>query len=612
MNRRLRTLLVLLGALFLTVSTTSPGQTSTAEVKELAALRVTSGDQVAVDVAAPVASTRSRIFRRALRVVADGQPVTHEIRPLPLARQDIVLVVSPATEVATFQGAIAEFALQLPPGTRMALVSAGSQPTVLQPLTTDVSLFLPAIRELRERSSPNLGAAIDLVSAMEDLRTPNTVVLLASEPVDLPAEALESVSGSSAVYDVRVGPVGALTPANPRIQHIMLSDPTMLLGALDDIFEALQRQFRVQVQGSAPVELQLAVETPTGLVETLVRVGDVPSATVAPPSTQPTEAVSDQDPASLSDTERVTGNAAAQQALRSEPERGLEIASLTAALTALILVVPLLLLAPVSAQQTAPGRITAPLLRRLLPAVETEQRLPSAVAVVVPELGRRHSLRLRLLPVVLRRASPMRDLAPLLLVPRHLRHRHLLGAALEWGQHQDPATARGLHIALRSIEQRETSRRVIDRYGGRVRMLSVLLLLLLPVIALLGRLLESSELSMRAFVTAAMGLSVWNAAGCWWLWRTGRFPFTADPRHWGTELDSAADSLELRSVRAAAEPGRPSGSEVAEELLAAAAEQRRVAVRRVQSRSTELHKQALIPLLCCVLPATILALIVLL
>lgn len=586
--RRALSLSAVIGALLLTLQT-SPGN-ATPAAEQLAVLRVNADDRIAVDTAAPVIVTTATKFRQGLQVRADGRLVDARVRPLPLSSQDVVLVISPGEDLASFRGAIVEFLLQLPPGTRAAILSAGPEAQILQPLTADVSQLVQAVSLFRSTSVLDTKAGIGIIADLDGLRSPRTIIFLSGASTEFAAGGLELLADSSAVYDVRVGGIAMDTPRSSRVQRISVSVPTRLLGALDAIVAVLSRQYRVTVEDRPQSTLQLALTTGDTVAEAVIVVRQ-PRPSDASPTTEQR----------------------AQQALTSDSERRFDVMPFIAALAAVVLAAPLFLLVPAGANiKLRSPPVTAPLLRRLLPVIQAQGHLCTAATVIATEARTRDRWRLRMISVALRRPRWLWGTVPVILSPLSLRDRDLIGAAVEWSAHRGPCTATAVQVALCGLDQRAMFRRLINPYGSRVRLLTALMSPLPLLIGVLGQAVGPPDASLYAVMLWISVLGAWNAVGCYWLWRTGRFPFSADPRDWWQGLGPAAEGLELRAVRAAAEPEVANGPSVADDLLSAAAEARRADLQRVNALSGRLPRQALVPLLTCVLPSILLALVVLL
>jgi hypothetical protein len=208
-------------------------------------------------------------------------PVT--VTPMASPGLSVAIVIDAASDVPAdtlqaVQSGATDFLLSLPIGAKSMVISAGTEPRVVAPLSTEPVEALSAISALRPRGTRSVAAGVLL--ATESLTAapagPRAIIVFSNgtdEPGPIPADVADSISRASAAVSV------IQTRENDFWDDVLQrSGGHVLITSPRDVVQSFRR-------ASAAMSNQyvIAFDTPTPLprpAEIVVRTGDVESTTV--------------------------------------------------------------------------------------------------------------------------------------------------------------------------------------------------------------------------------------------------------------------------------------------------------------------------------------------
>jgi hypothetical protein len=259
---------------------------------------------VALEVAPPRLLATGDLTAGAFTVTEDGAARPATVTRLPNAELQLALVIDPSVAPEVFrnvQGAVLDFLLRLPLGTRVAVVSAGARARVRLPATADLGAATAAVGDLgpsrgrlirdalrradeQLRRADRARRAIVVFSAGKDTTSstsPDALErLLRSSGTRLYAVELTSGDGDDALKSL-AGEIGG--------QSTKVS-ATDLVGGYQRVADVLLNQYRVTFEATSPgrarLDIRVEAEGVTGASAVSVQLGkpgpDSPARDVAP------------------------------------------------------------------------------------------------------------------------------------------------------------------------------------------------------------------------------------------------------------------------------------------------------------------------------------------
>lgn len=221
---------------------------------------------------------------------------------------EVVLVIDTSGSMqgealAAAQLAAGDFVGAMPPGTRIAVVAFGDQPTVSSPFTTDTEGLVGAVEGLKARGETALYDALIAAVAQFDVGTnpgARRFVVLLSDGGDTASERTleEAASGLSALdpgfYAVALatgesdlGALGQLAVATDG-KVVAAGDPSEIAAVYDSIASQLVNQYRLRYRSGSEGEttLEVAIQA-DGLVARSKQIVELPPLPEAAPPPKP-------------------------------------------------------------------------------------------------------------------------------------------------------------------------------------------------------------------------------------------------------------------------------------------------------------------------------------
>jgi hypothetical protein len=229
--------------------------------------------QVAMEVAPPRLLAPRDLNPDAFTVTEDNETRPATVTRLPNSDLQVALVLDPSVPADVFrdaQGAALDFLLRLPLGTRVALVSAGTQTRVTLKSTLDLPTATSAVGDLTPGSGRSLYDALRQADAelLQADGARRAILVFAAGKDTTSSTSLDAVgrqlrSSGTRLYSVELadgagGDTLKSIAAEAGGQSIKVAS-TELVGAYQRVADVLLNQYRVTFQASSPGRARVGI-----------------------------------------------------------------------------------------------------------------------------------------------------------------------------------------------------------------------------------------------------------------------------------------------------------------------------------------------------------------
>jgi hypothetical protein len=223
-------------------------------------------------VLAPPRLLSGRILaQEAFHVSVDGEERPITVTPLPIEGLQVAIALDPAVSPQVFrsaQAAVLDFLLRLPPGTRVAVVSAGPQPAATQAPTADFDVVTAAVGDLAAGQPGSLADALEVAESQFQPGGRRALVVFSGGASNVSTFTLAPLvrrleTSGTDVYAVELSEPGggdALTHLAGKVGgQTMRVLPTELVGAYQRVADLLLNQYRVTFQAHTEGQVRVQV-----------------------------------------------------------------------------------------------------------------------------------------------------------------------------------------------------------------------------------------------------------------------------------------------------------------------------------------------------------------